>query len=83
MDFTQLPQMLQQHQQQQQQMQSPDDPTQQQQQHRQQGLQTSQHTPNVNQQADPYLVDFDPFSATGWATLEQDPFQQPTFYMNA
>lgn len=31
---------------------------------------------------DPYLVDFDPFSATGWATLEQDPFQQ-SFYMDA
>lgn len=38
--------------------------------------------PAQTQLLDPYLVDFDPFSATGWATLDQDPFQQ-SFYMNA
>lgn len=90
MDFTQLPQMLQQHQQQQPQS---DDPNQQQQAQQGQQQQQPQHQPPAqsfqqqnqqqNQQGDPYLVDFDPFSATGWATLEQDPFQQPSFYMNA
>jgi hypothetical protein len=36
-----------------------------------------QQPPHPSQMtADPYLVDFDPFSATGWATLEQVPFSQ-------
>lgn len=120
MDFTQLPQMLQQHQQQQlhsddskqiqhprqrqqqqqkQQKQSPplpqpqsqqqqaqpqaQPPTQQQPPQHQPAAQPFQQQNTNNQQGDPYLVDFDPFSGTGWATLEQDPFQQPSFYMNA